>query len=373
MSDKIEVRAYRKGDETRIVSLLELVFQGWPHIDLECSPLEHWNWKYFGPHIKKQYITVATSGGDIIGCHHSTAVDIRINGETRICTSSFDYAVHLDFRGMGVSKLMGDDFSNEWRRRDGVFLDYHITGNPILINSFSRKKPRFPHDIVNLVWINDIERQLEAYPMDKSWLIRLGYPPLKFFNVFKTKFSLTKLDSSKIEVKDVIMFDERIDLFSKQIENSHDFIVSRPKSYLNGRYCDPRGGDHRVKQAIENDEVLGYLVLKINRYQEYPVGFIVDLLALPGRFDVVEALIHSAMSYFEANDVNLINYQQVKGYPFTGLLEKIGFLDSRLSLHLFYNPIAGEQTITEMNHVKQKRAHVCWGDHDVLPVKIPKY
>jgi len=373
LSDKIDVRAYSKGDETRIVALLELVFQGWPHIDLDCSSLEHWNWKYFGPHVNKRYITVATSGGDIIGCHHSTAVDIRINDETRICTSSFDYAVHPDFRGMGVSKLMGDDFSNDWRIRDAIFIDYHITGNPILIKSFSRKKPRFPHDIVNLVWINDIERQLEAYPMDKGWLIRFGYPTLKFFNVLITKLSLNELDSSQIEVQNVNMFDERIESFSKLIENSHDFLVSRSKRFLNGRYCDPRGGDYIVKQAIENDEVVGYLVLKINRYQDYPVGFIVDLLALPERFDVIEALIISAMSYFEVNDVNLINYQLVKGHPYTRVLEKMGFLDSRLSLHLFYNPLAGEQIITEMNHVKQNRVHICWGDHDVLPVKMPKY
>ena len=373
MSDKIEVRAYSKGDETGIVDLLELVFQGWPHIDLDCSPLEHWNWKYFGPHINKRYITVALSGEDIIGCHHSVAVNVRINDKTRKCTSSFDYAVHPDFRGMGVSTMMGDEFSNEWRRKDGVFIDYHITGNPILIKSFSRKKPRFPHDIVNLVWINDIERQLEAYPMDRSWLIRLGYPTLKFFNVIKSKLSLNELDSSKIEVKSVNMFDERIESFSKQIENSHDFIVSRSKRYLNGRFCDPRGGDYVVKLAIENDEVLGYLVLKINRYQDYPVGFIVDLLALPGRFDVVEALIISAMSYFETNGVNLINYQLVKGHPYTGVLEKMGFLDSRLSLHLFYNPVAGDQTISEMNCVKPNRVHLSWGDHDVLPVKMPKY
>ena len=236
MSDEIEVRAYRKGDETRIVALLEMVFQGWPHIDLDCTPLEHWNWKYFGPHINKQYLTVATSDGEIIGCHHSTAIDIRINAETRTCTSSFDYAVHPDFRGMGVSKMMGDDFSNEWRIRDDVFLDYHITGNPILIKSFSKKKPRFPYDIVNLVWINDIERQLEAYPMDKGWLIRLGYPTLKYFNVLKTKLSLNRLDSSKIEIRDIALFDERIDFFSRQIDNSHDFIVSRSLKFLNGRY-----------------------------------------------------------------------------------------------------------------------------------------
>jgi len=380
LSEKVEVRAYEKGDETRIVALLEQVFQGWPHIDLKCSPLDHWKWKYYGPHINKQYITVALSDDNIIGCHHSVAVNVRINDQTRLCTSSFDFAVHPDFRGMGISRMMGDNVSYPWRRRDGVFLDYHITGNPMLIKralkrieSTSEMKPKFPYSVVNMVWIDDIQRQLEAYPMDKSWLIQLGYPTLKSINILKTRLSLSEYDLSKIKVEDVTKFDGRIESFSGQIDDSHDFIVSRSMRFLNGRYCDPRGGNYVVKQAVENDRVLGFLVLKINRYQDYPVGFIVDLLAIPERFDVVEALIVSAMSYFEANDVNIVNVQLVKGHPNTGILEKMGFLDSRINIRLFYIPFTDEQAITEMNRVKQSRVHVSWGDHDVLPVKIPKY
>jgi hypothetical protein len=145
LSEKVEVRGYQVGDEAGIVELLELVFQGWPHIDLDCSPLDHWKWKYFGSHIVKRYITVAVSGGEIVGCHHSAAVNVKIRDITRVCTSSFDYAVHPDYRGMGVSNMMGETYSNAWRENDGIFLDYHITGNPILIKSFTKKKPRFPH------------------------------------------------------------------------------------------------------------------------------------------------------------------------------------------------------------------------------------
>ncbi len=55
--------------------------------------------------------------------------------------------------------------------------------------------------------------------------------------------------------------------------------------YLNWRYSDRRGGDYILKEAIEGERALGYVVLRVNGYQEkYPVGYIVDLLALPGRY-----------------------------------------------------------------------------------------
>jgi hypothetical protein len=234
-------------------------------------------------------------------------------------------------------------------------------------------KPKFPYTVGNMVWIDDIQRQLEAYPMDKSWLIQLGYPTLKFVNTLKSRLSLGEYDYGDIKVEDVTKFDGRIESFSGQADDSHDFIVSRSKRFLNGRYCDPRAGDFVVRQAVEEDTVVGFIVLKVNLYRDYPVGFIVDLLVLPGRFDVVEALLISAMSYFEVNKVNIVNVQLVKGHPYTGVLEKMGFLDSRLNIHLFYLPFAGDQVVAEMNRVRQIKLHVSWGDHDVLPVKMPEY
>jgi hypothetical protein len=40
------VRPYQAGDEKEIVELLRMVFDGWPHFDLNCSSVDHWKWKH---------------------------------------------------------------------------------------------------------------------------------------------------------------------------------------------------------------------------------------------------------------------------------------------------------------------------------------
>ena len=46
MQEVIEIRSYQPGDEEEIVELLELVFGGWPKLDLNCDSINHWRWKY---------------------------------------------------------------------------------------------------------------------------------------------------------------------------------------------------------------------------------------------------------------------------------------------------------------------------------------
>ena len=77
---------------------------------------------------------------------------------------------------------------------------------------------------------------------------------------------------------------------------------------MNWRFCDSRGGNYVVKMAEENGSILGYIILRINKIREdYPIGYIVDLLTLPERLDVVSDLISNSVNYFDVNDVNAIN------------------------------------------------------------------
>lgn len=268
---------------------------------------------------------------------------------------------------------MGIDLSLNWRRRDGVYLDYHITGNPILIRSFSKSKPRFPYKIINLVWIGDLEKQLRAMPVENPWKVRLGFTTLKLVNKIRKKFTPTH-DVRDIDIVEIDEFDDRIDDFWAEISDFYNFIVFRNRDFLNWRYCDPRGGEFIVKEAVDKGAILGYVVVYINSFRrDYPIGYIVDLLSLPERFDVTEALVAEAMSYFVDNGVNIVNFQVVEGHPHQKILESNGFLNSRIEINMFYNPINSDEELMELDRDTPERVHISWGDHDVLPVTIPKY
>ncbi|HUV34762.1 MAG TPA: hypothetical protein VMW22_07495, partial [Candidatus Desulfaltia sp.] len=153
----------------------------------------------------------------------------------------------------------------------------------------------------------------------------------------------------------------------------HDFICDRSADYLNWRYCDPRAGDFIAMMAEGDDgELLGYSVLRVNRYLEsYPVGYIVDLLGRPGRSDVVEALAADSLEYFDTNDVNIVNCLVAKGHPHETALKKLGFVDSRVKIRIFIDEYEKKGLFNGIVGSPPSRIHFSWGDHDSLPVKVP--
>ncbi len=119
---------------------------------------------------------------------------------------------------------------------------------------------------------------------------------------------------------------------------------------------------------------MGYSVLRINRYRRnYPVGFIVDLLTLPDRMDAANALAADAVQFFDYSDINIVNYQVVKGHPYEGVLKRHGFVDSRIKAHVFILPLQDDTLLDKVKQTPASKVLISWGDHDVLPVTMPSY
>jgi ribosomal protein S18 acetylase RimI-like enzyme len=151
--------------------------------------------------------------------------------------------------------------------------------------------------------------------------------------------------------------------------------VVRTIEYLNWKYAYPGIGDFRKFIAREKGMILGYMVLRINRYNpNYPVGYIVDLVTEEGRDDVVSELIDRALLYFEEEDVNIVNFLTVKNQPDIKILKSYGFIDSRIIMNLYTSQIKPKslETLAKTN-VPPKKIMARWGDHDVLPVSLSHY
>jgi len=364
------VRPYRRGDEEEIVDLLQSAFDGWPNFDLGCSPLEHWRWKY-QDNVLKSVITLGVSGNRVIGARHSYFARIKIGGESFFSKYSADAAVHPEFRGMGVLYKMRD-LSNELSVRAGARYIYYVSSNPILIRSWMRRRPPFPHRLLNLVRIRDVDEQLKVMPVKNAWLMRLGFYTLKSLNNFRNIFSGSRPSRPGLNIDVAGNFDSRIDEFWERVSDHHEFIVERSRDYLNWRYCDSRGGGFIVKQAEEDGRIVGFIVLRVNRIQfEYPVGFIVDLLTLPGRVDVADSLVGDAVEHFDSQNINLINYLVVKSHPYEKMMKRHGFLDSRVKPHLFYRSYGEEDEIGKIRTAPADKVHFAYGDIDSLPVEMP--
>ena len=365
------IRGYREGDQKKLVDLLTTVFTGWPRIDVSCSPLDYWRWKYEGrPGVEKRISVVEAEGGEVVGCVHTIPLTFKgVNGFDK-CVIGVDYAVHSDYRGSGLGLLLGNHI-NEMLSGVGYKFTYNITGNPKLIKSMPREHVAFPGDVLNYVKINDIDRQLEAYPMNNDWLVRAGFPLLK--RIIKRKGLLRGGGGEQI-VERADSFGTEADALWGGVEDNFRFAVRRTAGYLNWKYCDSRVGGYEIRKTYDGDRLTGYCVFRANRFkEEYPVGFISELVTVPGRLDVADALVKTAVEWFDDAAINIVNFQGMEASPMFRVLEGHGFLNSRVKINIFLKPLVKPGELNAIMGSDPRKIMVSWGDHDVLPVDFPHY
>ena len=368
------VRPYQPGNEKQIVELLQLVFYGWPHIDLKYTPKDHWRWKYLDNPIGVILSSLAVKNDKVIGCVHGSPRKIKVRDEIVLSVIGADLVVHPDFRGRGITKDI-DKKILSLIDESGIKFGYFITGNPVVLKVINKKGySLFPHKVINLVRIKNVDLHLEKMPVENAWIKKLGYHIINKLNKLRNALIGSELQNPNIDLYEVNCFDERINDLWSIASNHYDFIVERRMDYLNWRFCDPRAGEFVIKQAEENGHILGYSILSINRFGgDYPIGYIVDLLTLPDRYDALEALVSDAVRYFDSNDINLINYQIVQGHPYERVFKRHGFLNSRIKLFICLELMKMEEELKELKKSHANKIFLSWGDHDVLPVTMPSY
>ena len=182
-----------------------------------------------------------------------------------------------------------------------------------------------------------------------------------------TLFSqLTKLNVNRAkdnyEISEIDRFQDGMDEFWSKISEYYHYIVERDRAYLNWRYCDPVN-DYSVFIAEENGEVLGFIVLDVvEKQRDYPEGYVLDLITLPGREGVADGLLGSALKLFDVRGVNAVNCLLIADHPIEASLRRGGFVDSMSENNLFYMPIGGNDILTGINSVHCSKIHICYGD-----------
>jgi hypothetical protein len=366
MDSGASIRRYRGGDEENIVELLRIAFNGWPQFDLECTPLDHWKWK-FRSQEEKAWTTIAESNNKIVGCNHKFYLKAKIGDQIIQASQAVDSAVHPDYRGSGVySRMRTYQTEKDRETPQPEHMMYWASNNPIIVKKEDKMGcNNFPHPLIRLVRITDIDSHPFKNGTAKMLFIKCGYNALKMLNKLQGVPRKTRAESPRLKIEDVAEFDERYESFWNQIKNHYAFITERSRGYLEWRYCDPRGGKYTVKQAVEDDEIIGYVVLRVNRYiADYPTGYIVDLCTLRDRPDCVDSLIAESLRSFDAMGVNCVNYCTIKGHPHQKHMEKFGFLDTRSNLYISYKPYRDATELDEFKNAPPGKILFQYNDID---------
>lgn len=103
-----------------------------------------------------------------------------------------------------------------------------------------------------------------------------------------------------------------------------------------------------VYLAEDGDDILGYAVTGVKGIREdYPVGYVADLVACGGRGGISDALLAHAVDRLNEERINIVLRLAVKGRKAEAAYAGSGFIDSRERLELFMTP-AGDSQISDM-------------------------
>jgi hypothetical protein len=120
-------------------------------------------------------------------------------------------------------------------------------------------------------------------------------------------------------------FDNKYDIFWDNIKEDYVFIDVKNTSFLNWRYSDKRGGNYHIYEIAVKNNVLGFMVLQIRDDSGYKTGYILELLSLKNREDVIINLVIHLKKEMSKLDINVINFKTTSK-KMINLLEQFGFI-----------------------------------------------
>lgn len=370
MRGDISVRLAGAEDAEEVSSLLDLVFNGWPGYPIGVSRVDHYRWKYRGMCLGSDVGIVAEHGGKIIGALHSSHHRLKLYDRVVPAATGGDVCVHPEYRGKGVFTVMDKYYDKVHEEARGSHIVHFITGNPVVIRKKLKDRDLLPHGVCNMVWINDLALHLRNAPVDYEALVKTGYSALKAINKVGNLISSSRYESTDLDFKEVSEFPEEVDVFWERVSRGYDLITVRDREYLNWRFMDSRTARHHCVVACNKEgELLGYVLYARNYMRNgYAVGYIVDLLTLPGMSYVAYALLEKALAFFTEKQVNVVNYLMVDGHPYGIIARKLQFLDSRVNIHVFIRHRHKE--VESLRSNTPARLYFSWGDHDSLPLTV---
>jgi GNAT superfamily N-acetyltransferase len=341
----------------------------------------HLAWKLEGQPGLPTFAQVVEIDGRIVSLALAVQARCLVRGEPSLIEIGGDAATLPEYQGRGLYTLRRTfqrgnvarwlDFSMEYSRNPTVIRRRaRIEARPF------RNAPRVLVRVLDARRLGTERRSLRGHPLPR-WL---GTAALGAAQVAPAVLALPRLavpgrwrpgvphharrdPAPALTLSSAPRFDDRADALFSAAAGSFDFIKARDAAYLNWRYCDRRAGDFRALIAEEADRLVGYTIVRPAGER----GYIADLLALPGRHDVVRALLdRSTQTLREAGAAAVFCWLPGR-HPYRSLFRSRGFFDSRSPTGVaceFYR--VAPDRLTPVLDDPSARVHLTMGDLDAV-------
>jgi GNAT superfamily N-acetyltransferase len=326
------LRFYQEVDDERLAGLLGEAFPRWPGVDIATPAIEYLRWKLRSRPDAPRYHVVAELRSRIIACRFFILQNVKFGEKVLAVRQGVDTAVHPAFQGRGLMTALTYPMPERLREFDA---DFSVRSG-----------------------VEAMERAIR-YDERKNFYASVDVLRCKLDVTTRTSRDAT---SSAWSIRSAARFDERVRQFMIEASAPFWLIVERTPEYLNWRFADDRAGGFTIRLAEAEGRMLGYLVLRMSGSR----GYIADLLALPGRDDVVASLVADALDLFRSSGVSSVECWATRNHPYRQVLHQHGFDEKRRTMQFYCQPMRVADEVVEPFGGRDAVMHLVSGDTDLV-------
>lgn len=345
VTPEVTIRGYRREDDVSLLELFRVAFDGWPKVPTTVTALDHLRWKNESHPRSVEASVVAEADGQLVGASMQWVYPILVKDEARLATSGMDTCVHPDFRGRDVYTRL--------RQAHATFDPWVDVRIGTTANQFVKRKREslgyrfFGNALELLTWEGGRLRRGRA----------------------AAGFALARLEGrgQRVELAGAPgtdgSFAEGFDGFTAEASRPFTLIAERTFARMCWRHFDPRGGPAELR-VIRDDggAIAAYTVLRARARR----GYIADLLAMPGRDDMVAAALRDAVQRLGGIGFTKVAAWLPRVHAYRRVFLAQGFRPSGRIMDLRYQPVAMAADTLAFLDAPDAAFHFMAGDTDLV-------
>lgn len=318
MRGGLSFRPYREGDEEGIYNLHQAAL---PPERQKNEWMRWWYWLYKENPAGEGLIWLAEVDNRIVGQHSLIPLKIKMGNREVLSSWGVDAMTHPDYRRRGIFETISQNLFSD-AVKNGITIS---TGFP---NEYSR-----PGLIKKLGWFDVSHISVKCKPLNWNKTIRilinsnfLSVPLSVGTKLILDKFSCRTDKMSlpgDVVITRIYAFDERFDRLWSRVSEQFNIMVIRNSDYLNWRYRVP-GKQYLIYTAEKNDEVSGYIVLRIKAKRNMKASVVFDMIAESE--DIMYHLVLKAIESSRLAGADCIVYSLIANRAYHSILKRAGFI-----------------------------------------------
>jgi hypothetical protein len=360
LKEDLIVRFIVNDDIPVIERLLQDIFDDWPGVPTGVAAIDHLRWKLGDGRQGFQAHYVSEIDGRLVAFQLNLHWQMKAGDRVLVVRRGWDSGVHPQYQGKGLMSIMRPRMHEQFGETPDLFLG---AGGHQAFSRITRDEDRRPFAHKWLVYV----RPLTLLAALRTFKLRRDRGPKKLLRAVPPFLRWLAVEARErlapqraaFEIQTVELFDERIDAFCEEASQAFDFLSVRTAGLLNWRYADKRAGDFTIRLASERSQIVGFAVLCVAKDK----GHIADIMAPPGRDDVVAALGRDAGRRLRGQ-APLIECWLFSNSPYLRGLQRAGFLGSRRRRQPTFEAVGVPVEEVEFLSGKSIKAHLSLGDMD---------